>query len=215
MKGLAPGGHLHALNGLQGCPGGILPAPHAIRGLAGCPGGVDPGAAAFVGEADEVGVGEPIFEGWKVRSLAVLEIQDLGALMVAQLLDGLGGGLLLRLRVPVQHVDLRVFQSPDGFPIGGIGNHAGCQDHQVHLHLDLLSQHGVLGRDGQAAIALPGYVYHLTSGKKDPLVLLSPPVEVLVLARRTHELEEDVGLGVLPSLSHIHGLLEGGHTADG
>ena len=125
-----------------------------------------------------------------------------------QLLHLLGGRLSLCVGLACRDRNLRLFQRSDGFPIGGVRLHSGGKNHQVHIHLNLLTQHGVVGSDDESPVVSTRNVSHLPFGQEDPRVLLHSAIEVLVLPWSPNELVENVRFGLVVHLAQIHGLLE-------
>ena len=83
---LAAFGHLDALDGFHRGTGAVLGGLHRVHRRVHGAGGVDACAAGLIGEADEVRVREAVPESRQVRSLAVVEVEDFGALVAGKLL---------------------------------------------------------------------------------------------------------------------------------
>ena len=93
--------------------------------------------------------GKPYSKNRQVGTLTVGQVEDLGALVMLELLDLLGGLFSLGLGFALFGGDLGVLECPDGLTVGGVRHHSRRENHQVHLHLDLLAGHGVLSRDDE------------------------------------------------------------------
>ena len=76
MRGAAERGVLDRLDRLQRGAGGIFHRLHHVHRTAHRAGGVDAGAARFVGEADEVRIGEAVLQLRQIRALAVGQVED-------------------------------------------------------------------------------------------------------------------------------------------
>ena len=178
-------------------------------------GRVDAGAPGLVREADEVRVGEAVLEGRQVRSLAVGQVQDLGAFVVSEFLDlllGLGPlGLGLGPRA-VSPWRPRARGWPRRRPSWGPCPVAST----TRSTCDLDRSRRAACPSTVTASLPPGGL----SDRRSPRPWSGssadgpgPRVEPLVLPRRAHVLvdDEDLGVGVL--LVDVVGMLQRRHAA--
>ena len=124
MHGRPARGQLHTLDGLQGGTRRVFPAGVAIIGCANTSGRVDAGPPCLVGKADEMRIRKIILQHRQVRSLPVAEMQDVGALVVLEFLDGFFRRFQLCAGFTYFDHRLGVAILPNGFPVGRHRHHS-------------------------------------------------------------------------------------------
>ena len=200
MRGAALLGVLDGLDRFQRGAGGVFLGLQHVHRSARRAGGVDAGAPRFVGEADEVRVGEAILELRHVRTLAVFQVQHRAPLH----LDGLGLGSFVAAvgecdhRRPVVEID------------AGVRHLAGGQHHQVGIDRGVLVEDQV--PEVHLARTAAGDLVDLAFGEDDALGL-GAAVEVLAHARHAQVRVHDNGIDLRVGILEVHCLLDAGGAA--
>ncbi len=194
VDGLAAGRGDDALHRLHRRTGAILFRLAGVhRGVNGA-GGVDPGASRLIGEADEVGVGEAVAQRRQVRPLAVVEVEDLGALVAGVLGRDLAGLLALDLALAGLRALDGVGVDADRLAVGGVRDQTDGEHDEIGVKNRAFAQQRVAQRHLEMAVA--AHRGHLATGEERAGLLLDREVEALELPRRPHVAVDDGGLDI-------------------
>ena len=200
MRGAADGGILDGLDCLQRGAGGVVGGLQDVHRASDRTRGIDAGAARFVGEADEVRVGEAMLELRNVRALAVVELEHRGSAHRVALELGLFVAAFGRGddRVPGFEID------------AGIGHLTRRQYHEVGGNGAFLVEDQILER--HIATIAAGDLARLALGE-DHAAFLCAAVEVFAHARHAQILVHDHGVDLGVLVLEVGRLLDAGAAA--
>ncbi len=173
--------HLDALDRLHGRAESVFRSLHRIHRCVDRSGGVDAGATGLVWEADEVRVREPVLECRQVGTLTIIEVEDLGSLMVLEFLGSDRGFLANLGTLAVLCLVAGVDELADELAVGRLRNHAHGEDDEVGLNLDLVTEQTVGEVDRELAVGFD--LVHVATGHHHLCRLLDADEEVLHVAR--------------------------------